>query len=254
MVADFDHDQHLDALIPGALLLGNGDGTFHPGAAPPADAPLALGDFNEDGWPDVVFASELALSDQTGPFKKTMTFPVATVSPLVADFNHDGHADLALINSTNGPMANTYTVLVFMGAGDGSLEQRFSGFAGGLLVAAADLNCDGKLDLVTEWGPLFGNGDGTFVAAPPWTFNPQTTGDFNHDGIVDVAGNHRTSTQGSLETAMGNGDGTLATPTILGPLWIHQGVSAIDLDANGRSDLVAYGQGTLQVFINSCTR
>src|ERR1700760_2062092 len=53
----------------------------------------------------------------------------------------------------------------------------------------------------------------------------------------DAAGNHvHSATWRSLETAMGNGDGTLAMPTTLGPPWHPQRVSAIDLDGNGRSD------------------
>src|SRR5207237_972325 len=83
--ADFDRDGHLDALVRGQLFLGDGDGTFHVASPSPSPSPspgvmLAAADFNEDGWPDVLYAGFglnyrallLWISDGTGPFKRTL--------------------------------------------------------------------------------------------------------------------------------------------------------------------------------------
>jgi hypothetical protein len=65
VLADFNNDGKLDFATSGNLLaLGNGDGTFQTPAPFIASPPLggyssiAAGDVNNDGWPDLVLASE----------------------------------------------------------------------------------------------------------------------------------------------------------------------------------------------------
>src|SRR6185369_17263088 len=110
----------------------------------------------------------------------------------IADFNGDGRNDIAVANHQGG----TFTF-----ATDRALDGAQANDA-----AAADINHDGKLDLVVAWDHVgvdgftfqdggvnvyFGNGDGTFG---PGQLYPTTrgawrvvTGDFNRDGVLDIA-------------------------------------------------------------------
>lgn len=60
-LADFNHDGNLDVALIGSghlnVLLGNGDGTFHPqaGLQYSGVTAIAAGDFNNDGNPDIAF-------------------------------------------------------------------------------------------------------------------------------------------------------------------------------------------------------
>lgn len=184
-IADLNGDGSADIVAPNtnsntvSVLLGNGDGTFRP---------------------RVDYATSTAPTDVT-----------------VADFNGDGKLDLAVAN-VNGSAANSVSVL--LGNGDGTFRPHvdYASFGEPFTVVAADLNRDGKIDLVTanDTSPggisvLLGNGDGTFQ---PYTFYPDAgyqtigvaVGDFNHDGILDVVAAGGLS--GSVSLFLGNGDGT----------------------------------------------
>ncbi len=108
----------------------------------------------------------------------------------------------------------------------------------------ADLNADGKLDLVTAgYGSvsvLLGNGNGTFAAAKSYaavvggdTSAPVAVGDFNGDHKLDLV------TCGSL--LIGNGDGTfktaVATRAGSGP------VAAGDFNGDGKLDFATTTNG-----------
>jgi hypothetical protein len=103
-------------------------------------------------------------------------------------------------------------------------------------IALGDFNGDGKLDLVvanmnSTVGVLLGNGDGTFGTQQIITSVPGTSnfisiyvavGDFNGDGIVDLAvlnanppAGSLSSVRGSVSILLGNGDATFAPPTTI---------------------------------------
>lgn len=119
----------------------------------------------------------------------TITFGPADVA--VADFNGDGKLDLAALDSSG-------SVAILLGNGDGTFQPAVT-----YAVAAetfsqimiSDFNADGKLDVAISGGRnlyvLFGNGDGTFQ--PSQAFAVPTdlgaVGDFNQDGIPDIAMN-----------------------------------------------------------------
>jgi hypothetical protein len=143
-------------------------------------------------------------------------------SMVVADFNGDQKPDVALVDVSEYDQYNVVEVL--LGNGDGTFDvasdqkvgpQSNSIYPTGRLVAA-DLNGDGKVDLAfTLWGRLTekdaqgrdqevhkkgvgvlqGNGDGTFKILPPVfypvegheTVDVLTAGDFDGDGMVDLA-------------------------------------------------------------------
>ena len=189
---------------------------------------LAVGDFNEDGIPDLVVTTASAetvailLGNGDGTFSAAGLIPIAgpdAQQVVIGDFNGDGKADLALL------FADINQVQILLGNGDGTftaLPPIAAPDAAGYLFATAVFNGDGKADLVLAnyltdtLTILLGNGDGTFTAsaaAPAINGFPQSiaVGDFNGDGILDLAvaiNSGQTSVPGSVAILLGNGDGT----------------------------------------------
>jgi hypothetical protein len=111
-LGDFNHDGKLDFVTSGNLLaLGNGDGTFQtpvpyiPNPLSGGFSNLAVGDINNDGWPDVVLTNTaypeqklyVLLNNQQGGFTSVPTdFGGSTVQAILADMNADGNLDLIL--------------------------------------------------------------------------------------------------------------------------------------------------------------
>ena len=228
-VADFNGDGILDLAVTGdnaatsvglGILLGNGDGTFTPLAVnPPAlnnATTIATGDFNADGIPDLAVEFEslstgasmvaILLGNGDGTFTQKASYPVSAQSQsfaysiLVADFNGDGVLDLALPNGEGD------TIDVLLGNGDGT----FTALSPNASVTPPEFGN----------GPLYG-----------------AVGDFNGDGIPDLALTLQTADEVAI--LFGNGDGTFATPIVspyLGAGGIV-GVATADFNGDGIPDL-----------------
>ena len=114
-------------------------------------------------------------------------------------------------------------------------------------VAIADMNGDGRPDLVTaNWnGPsvsiLLGQSDGTF--GPKTDFPLQespavlVTRDFNGDGKIDVA----VAGHSGVTVLPGNGDGTLGTAVTYPSANAPTSFSVSDFNHDGKQDLVIAG-------------
>jgi FG-GAP-like repeat/FG-GAP repeat len=235
-VADVNGDGKLDLIVATGsnaaglvgVLFGNGDGTFQAevtyssgGLSPLA---LAVADLNGDGKPDVVVSNQWAddtdtnsnvsvlLNDGTGKFPTPVSNLTGGFYPdsiAIADVNRDGKPDLVVANSSVGSDGGLGNVGVLLGKGDGTFQAAAtyaSGGYGAAAVAVADVNGDGKLDVVVancsgsssdctgsagDVGVLLGNGSGSFQTAVTYTSGSNypfavAVADVNGDGRPDV--------------------------------------------------------------------
>ncbi len=236
------------------ILLGNGDGTFKTTAGPTLSAyatGVVASDFNGDGKLDLAVSLSAAdfystgsmailIGNGDGTFSISGGAPTVGNSPkvfAVADFNADGKMDL-LVNESTGTR-------ILLGKGDGTFSQApATGLSVTLVVA--DMNGDGFPNLMTGSYPSsvsLGNGDGTFrPTSPGLLFSspppPAVAGDFNGDGIPDVA--IIGSFYSPVTIYLGNGDGTFtAVPPGTNPSVNETGgLAAVDLNHDGKLDLV----------------
>jgi hypothetical protein len=204
------------------VYLSNGDGTFAAGvpyslgttsAAPKL---ITLDDFNGDKRTDVAVSiagvyvpgQEIVfLGNGDGTFQTAIpSTGVSELESVVAgDFNADGKLDLAISVPSYAPSPG---VSILLGNGDGTFQAPALVIPNDGHLAVADLNGDGKLDLVlmSDFVEIYlGNGAGAFSSTHSYYPLPSTlyavaVADFNLDGKPDIAaGNY---------LLFGNGDGT----------------------------------------------
>jgi hypothetical protein len=144
-----------------------------------------------------------------------------------------------------------------------STSAPFSAFAP-QIVAIADLNGDGNPDLLViipgtvvtnfqlqnQLEVFLGNGDGTFktpipIPSVPDLYGSPVIADFNKDNKLDLAFLGETSAgQAEIVIALGNGDGTFGTPTVLeipgGDAIRSSSLAGGDFKGDGNIDLALF--------------
>ena len=177
-------------------------------------------------------------------FSPATSFPVGNLPQAVvtADFNNDGHLDLATANYYDGDVS------VLIGDGRGAFGAANNLVAGTnpVSLAVGDFNNDGHLDLATankgsnDLSMLLGNGDGTFRAPVqiPTLAGPKAVvaADFDADGNMDLV-----YVGSAVEVLLGDGQGGFAARRQydIGGRRLAVG----DLNADGRPDVVTTGGG-----------
>jgi hypothetical protein len=138
-------------------------------------------------------------------------------------------------------------ISILLGNGDGTFQGHQEYLTGNhpVAIATADLNGDGKLDLVivdlndNKVAVLLGNGDGTFKAHVDYaTGNGPSSvaiGDFNSDGKLDLA--VANNTDNTVAILLGNGDGTFQGPIPFPTATLPNSVVVGDFNADGKLDL-----------------
>ncbi len=149
-----------------SLLIGNGDGTFRPGAIYPAGTTpyaVAAADFNGDRDPDLAVANGdsrdisvfLGRGDGTFDRRPRQGAGVAAFALAVADLDGDGDQDLAVARNPNTKYVDgkdyAGSASILLGRGDGSFGAPRDHGVGPrpVAIAADDLDGDGRPDLAT---------------------------------------------------------------------------------------------------------
>ena len=299
-VADFNGDGKLDIAVTDAqngivqIFTGNGNGTFNAGptfatdtAASPNPVGIVTADFNGDGKPDLAIINNhgtpassanvgILINNGTGGFNPVVTYPLSTVATelTAADVNADSKIDLVVplygVCQPGTCTAPGSAVAILLANGNGTFQKESdvslvngsSTYLNPYDVAVADVNGDGKVDLVVTIqdqknfnqgiAVAFGNGNGTFqtptllssssqnpqFAAPPLPGYVQIV-DLNRDGIPDlVYTNSHSSTVGVM---YGAGKGVFYSPVEFAANRWAWGLAVVDINGDGALDVVASG-------------
>jgi Bacterial Ig-like domain (group 3)/FG-GAP-like repeat len=274
-VTDVNHDGNQDVIVSNlngviAVLFGKGNGSFQSpkivATLSSGSYPIVSADLNGDGNPDLVVletakASVLVYAGRgDGSFDAPRTVFVGN-SPkfmMAGDLNGDQKTDLifnATVADTTSYPPYGFTYLIGDGSGGFKAPMTIvSSYGSGKgPLAAADVNNDGHLDVITCDGNGFaqvflGNGRGSFNEQAPFEDGAGNMGgeaqlllaDLYGNGKVDlVVGNFGSSNYpGPLILMEGNGDGTFGNSTYPKAGYFPTYVAAVDMNGDGRLDLV----------------
>jgi hypothetical protein len=258
---DFNGDGKLDLAATQAtgvvILTGVGDGSFSAGTQVVGAAQsLGVANFNGDTYDDLVAVLPNAMDvtvllGQSGGLQVNHQYPFAqtyVIGLAMADFNGDGHLDLAVGDEAAGQ------VNIMLGTGTGTFTTTSPDSVGGSSVrgaAAGDFDGDGKPDLMVgdiysgQLWLLLNQGSGTFGAPLPFPvqFNDNImfrmqAHDLNGDGLADIQVLPNSDTWIVLQESAGHGAFVAPAPVSNFPSGTAGGGVLADMNGDGHLDLV----------------
>jgi hypothetical protein len=295
VAADVNRDGKID-LIAGSfgctdcvgVRLGNGDGTFqglltfNSGDFPTS---IAVADVNGDSNPDLLVTTTCFSQNCTGAVAVLLgngngTFQAPKIyssggyganSVVALDVNGDHKLDLLVANAcvAANNCGGDGLIGVLLGKGNGTFQSAQTYDSGGpfaISIKAADLNADGKADLIVANGCqyynacaagdgvvaiLMGNGNGTFQVPQTYSSGANSpeaisVADVNGDGHFDVLVTNDCEVfslcglaDGRVGVLLGNGNGTFQSAQTYdaGGRFVGS-IAVMDADRDGKPDLI----------------
>ena len=255
-VGDFDGDPFLDIATVNSgdvsILLGNGDGSFEPPQSlglPAVTVPgspdalaqypvsIAVGDITGDHMLDLTVGGQSSFTTRNGPYTR-YDYYGNPYNYYTYESHPNGHLNVLVGNGSGDftpPAAEDVKLL------EGSYPTS---------VVLADFDAVAGLDLAVadsylqQVHVLSGNNDGTFDAptnySTGWSPSVVLTGDFNGDGISDLA----TAEYYGMSVFLGNGaagvgDGTFQSARRTSVNFYPLSLAVGDFDADGSIDLAS---------------
>ena len=250
-----------------AILLGNDTFKVAANSMSPSVVPyaLAVGDFNRDGYPDLVVAHtdnnsiSLYINNKVGGFLAPQSYAAGTGPSkiAVADINNDGAVDLIVVNTGSNSIG------VFKNNGNGGLEAMVSYTVGTTpkALSVADVNNDGYLDIAVVNSNdntliiLKNDGTGSFSLAQTITVGSGPSAvvlrDLDNDGAIDgVVSNKNSNSITILKNAAGIL--TIDTTYVISGTTAPNDIAVFDFDNSGTADIaIAYsGSNNIAILLN----
>ncbi|CAF4542922.1 unnamed protein product [Rotaria socialis] len=279
--ADINADGEIDIIVANnnannvGVLINNGNGifaaqvTYSSGNGPNC---VVVVDVNGDGKVDIIVANYNAnnvgvlINAGNGTFIAQVTYSTGGGSNpaflAAADVNGDGKIDITVANYG----ASNVGVLINNGNGTFAAQVTYStgGSSNPNCVVAADVNKDGKVDIIVANNGL--NNVGVLLNVGGIAFTPQATYstgsasgpnsivviDLNGDGKVDIAASNNAA--GSFSVFLGTGSGTFLASTTYSIGSSISCVAAADVNSNGKTDIIVTlsNGNNIAVLLNSC--
>jgi hypothetical protein len=263
---DFDNNGNPDVIVHGRLgadatvYLGNGNGSFSPGArymGNGAITSIQLADMNGDGRQDMVTTGfgqtvDVQLGNADGTFSYGYSASAGTYSSLAAvlDLNHDVLPDLVTTSNFGLSVLLATGTTTFAGPVSFPAFNQFYGFHGGF----GDFNRDGNQDYAANVAGgiaiLEADGKGGFRSFDFYNSGSGVGGvtiaDFNRDNRLDIAAS------GTAETKilLGSGNGKFNSIVSAGSNTASQKILSDDFNGDSNRDLfllgitsILYGRG-----------
>ena len=278
-LGDVNNDHHIDFVVANSgtntigVFIAQGNGTFakqqtYPTGSESYPRSLAINDFNNDSYADIVVANYdtnsigLFLGYGNSTFDNQKFIPLGSSHPLfvtTGDFNKDNRIDIVVVN--NG----TNTIGILLGNGNGSFQHPLTYFTGydsfPSALATGDFNNDTHLDIVVansgtnNIAVLLNYGNGTFTNQQIYTTtlnsNPSSiaVGDFNNDNRLDIVVAHYGT--GNIGIFFGDGDGSFLSQVsyTIGTNTSAQYVTVNDMDKDNALDVVITDPQNARVYV-----
>jgi hypothetical protein len=277
--ADLNGDGKVDLVTANAndqtltILTNNGAGIFGSNATinvsgtSPIPVFVAAADINGDGKPDLLVLNNnsgslmVFTNNGSGIFGSNTVYALdnGPIALAVTDVNGDGTPDIVTANEFSS------TLMVFTNNSSGALtfigRYSLAGGGGANWVAAADVNGDGKVDLISAnfsaqtLSVLTNNGNGVFSSPVNYSVGKARSivaADVNGDNKVDLIAGVDVTSGGSLVVLTNKGNG-LFSVAVTNAVGVGPYGYAADLNSDGLTDLVSanFGANTLTVLLQA---